>query len=178
MSMDIFLDMGMRKKNFMVVWIFWVGHGQILVGHWKKKKKLTWNFLLVMRSVGTKFWDVVKFLLGMGFFFFFFFWSILEWVFCEHLDDWPTSFCRTSRVEIASKCWKAYERYCLRRLRTSLMKQASRLFSELYWIRIVMSTKISNYSFLCQSSFGILRALSIFQALVKWCCNTRKKNNK
>ena len=36
-----------------------------------KKKKLTWNFLLVMRSVGTKFWDVVKFLLGMGFFFFF-----------------------------------------------------------------------------------------------------------
>ena len=44
----------------------------------KKKKKLTWNFLLVMRSVGTKFWDVVKFLLGMGFFFFFFlgvFWN-------------------------------------------------------------------------------------------------------
>ena len=41
-----------------------------------KKKKLTWNFLLVMRSVGTKFWDVVKFLLGMGFFFFFFFFGV------------------------------------------------------------------------------------------------------
>ena len=49
---------------------FWLVIGK------KKKKKLTWNFLLVMRSVGTKFWDVVKFLLGMGFFFFF--WSILE----------------------------------------------------------------------------------------------------
>ena len=34
MSMDIFMDMGMEKK-IVVVWIFCVGHGQILVGHWR-----------------------------------------------------------------------------------------------------------------------------------------------
>ena len=32
---------------------------------------------------------------------------LLEWVFCGHLDDWPTLFCRTSRVKVASRCWKA-----------------------------------------------------------------------
>ena len=60
-----------EKKN-----LWWYGFFEsdmdkfwLVIG--KKKKKLTWNFLLVMRSVGTKFWDVVKFLLGMGFFFFF-----------------------------------------------------------------------------------------------------------
>ena len=62
----------------------------------------------------------------MGFFFFEV--SILEWVFCENLDDWPTLFCRTSRIEVASKCWKAYRRYCLKILRTSLMKRLPEFF--------------------------------------------------
>ena len=80
--------------------------------------------------------------------------SILGWIFCGHLDDWPTLFCKTSRVEVASKCWKAHGRYCLQTLRTSSMKQASRISSKLYWIMIPMSTRISNYSLLCQSDLG------------------------
>ena len=56
-----------------------VGHGGILFGHWI----FCWS------------WD---FFVGM---------SILGWVFCGHLDDWPTLFCRTLRVKAASRCWKA-----------------------------------------------------------------------
>ena len=136
---------------------------------------LTWKFLLDMRFwLEQNFLDMGEFffLLGMEFwleqifgqgkifckawdFFFFgseyFGMSILGWIFCGHLDDWPTLFCKTSRVEVASKCWKAHGRYCLQTLRTSSMKQASRISSKLYWIMIPMSTRISNYSLLCQS---------------------------
>ena len=89
--------------------------------------------------------------------------------FVGHVDDWPTLFCRTSRVEVASRCWKTYGKYCLWILGTSFVKLASRLFSRPYWIMILMRTRIFNYSLLCQSGFGILLALSIFYVLVKWC---------
>ena len=147
-------------KNF--GWNFVVGHGNI--------------FLLGMDFGWNKSLDMGKFLLSMGsslffcvFIFIFLVVGILEWVFYGHLDDWPTLFCITLRVKVATRCWKAYVRFCLRILRASLMKQASRLFSKPYWIRIVMSTKNSSYSLLCQSSLGTLCALSIFPALVKWC---------
>jgi len=60
-----------------------------------------------------------------------------------------TLFCRTSRADIAFKCWKAYGRYCLQIQRTLSMRPTFRLFSTLYWIRKPMSTRISNYSLLC-----------------------------
>ena len=61
----------------MVVWIFFVGHGNF--------------FLFDMR-----------FFVGHGNIFVCM--SILGCVFYGHLDDWPTLFCRTSRVEVASRC--------------------------------------------------------------------------
>ena len=109
MGMEIFVGMGMKKKKKIVLlgmekfcldieiscwsWnIFllvmekfcldmeiFVSHGRLLFGHWI----FCWS------------WD---FFVGM---------SILGWVFCGHLDDWPTLFCRTLRVKAASRCWKA-----------------------------------------------------------------------
>ena len=71
-------------------------------------------------------------------------------------------FCKTSKAEVAFKCWKAYRKYYLRISGTSLMTRASRLSSKLYCTRKLMSTRISNYSLLCQNGFGIPRAHSIF----------------
>ena len=110
-----------------------------------------------------------KFFLGKGSFLFFFFWIEYFGMIILWTSRWLANFVLQNlkswgRLQILKGIWE----YCLRRLRTSLMKRAFKLFSKLYWIRIVMSTKISSYSFICQSGFGILRALSIFQALVKW----------
>ena len=41
---------------------------------------------------------------------------------------WSNFVCRTSRAKGAFKCWKAYGKYCLWILRTSLMKPASNFF--------------------------------------------------
>ena len=139
---------------------------------------------------------VMKFLFGYGFVFLCWTWNFGHGKFCWacnfghgnfwtcdfghgnfFLDMWwwvtlmldQTFFCRTIRAEVAFKCWKAYGKYCLQILRTSSMKLAFKLFSKLYWIRKLMSTRIFSYFLPCQNDFGIPRAHSIFQALVKWC---------
>ena len=123
------------------------------------------NFLLGMRFLVTEnfcwVWDFWSWKKNFGH-------VILEWKIL--VDMWflimlmmgQILFCKTSKAEVVFKCWKAYRKYCLRILGTSLMTRASRLSLKLYCTRKLMSTRISNYSLLCQNGFGIPRAHSIF----------------
>ena len=104
---------------------------------------MTWNFLLDMKKLFLDM-EVLR-------------WVFWDMVFCGHLDDWLTLFCRTSKVEVPYRCRKAYRRYCPQTLRTSLTKPASRCFSKFYWIMIPMSIRISSYSLLCQGDIPFSR---------------------
>ena len=144
--------LGMR---FLVMGKFFVGHE--IFGYGK--------FLLDMRFLVTEnfcwVWDFWSWKKNFGH-------VILEWKIL--VDMWflimlmmgQILFCKTSKAEVVFKCWKAYRKYCLRILGTSLMTRASRLSLKLYCTRKLMSTRISNYSLLCQNGFGIPRAHSIF----------------
>ena len=104
-SMDTFMDIGMRKKN-----LWWCGFFFFCV--------LDMNIFFV--SDMDRFWLVIGEFFGMENFVgheifcwswenFVWIWNfLLVWVFCGHLDDCPTLFCRISKVEVAFRCWKAY----------------------------------------------------------------------
>ena len=94
-----------EKKKFVVVWIFFFC-------------VLDMNIFFV--SDMDRFWLVIGEFFGMENFVgheifcwswenFVWIWNfLLVWVFCGHLDDCPTLFCRISKVEVAFRCWKAY----------------------------------------------------------------------
>ena len=106
------LDMGFWLEKFFWDMRFFVGkiffrHGKkkfvrhgILVGYWKK-----------ILGHGKLFWT----------------WDF-GWKYCGHLNDWLNSILQNLKSQGSLQCWKAYGRYCLQILRTSLMKRASKIF--------------------------------------------------